>query len=83
MNVLYEGHLDDKTKNKGKNADFKVGEFQDFNGSNNDADAYDVVDDPVFVGEVVTESNTDPHKKTHNVKDSNFEEILNLKAFLK
>ncbi len=54
MNIFYKGHLNDKAKNEGKNAYFEVSEFHDFNGCNYNADAYDIVDNPVFFWKVVT-----------------------------
>jgi hypothetical protein len=82
MNVLDEGHLNCKSKNKCEDADFEVGKFHDFDSSNDDTDADDIVNDPVFIGKVVSKGNSDSNKKTDDIEDSDFEEILNLDAFL-
>ncbi len=81
MNVLNEDHLNCQAKNKSENADFQIGKFHDFDSSNYDTDADDIVNDPVLVGKVVSEGNPNCYKKTDNVKNSDFEEILNLDSF--
>jgi hypothetical protein len=83
VNVLDKGHLNCKSKNKCENADFEVGKFHDFNSSNDNTDADDIVNDPVFVGKIVSEGDSDSNKKTDDIEDSDFEEILNLDTFLK
>jgi hypothetical protein len=82
MNVLNEGHLNCKSKNKCENADFEVGKFHDFDSRNDNTDADDIVNYPVFVGKVVSEGDSDSNKKTDNIEDSDFEKILNLDTFL-
>lgn len=82
MNVLDEGHLNCKSKNKCEDADFEVGKFHDFDSSNDDTDADDIVNDPVFIGKVVSKGDSDSNKQTDDIEDSDFEEILNLDAFL-
>ena len=67
MNVLDKGHLNKKAKNQGKYADFKVGKFHDFDGSNNDTNANDIVDDPILIGKEVTKRSCNSDKQTDNV----------------
>lgn len=56
MYILHKDHLHCQSYDKRKQADFQGGEFHDFDCSDNNGYTEDIINDPIFVREVVTNS---------------------------
>jgi len=67
VNILYKGHLNGKSNHQGENTDFEICILHDLDGCDHDTDAHDIIDNPVFIWEVVPYWHANSNQQANDV----------------